>query len=62
MFEELKGTQFEKPGLYDPKEEGQGMIEYALLLVLMAIVVIVLAGSLGQDLKEVYSQIVSSMP
>ena len=62
MFEELKGTQFEKLGLYDPKEEGQGMIEYALLLVLMAIVVIVLAGSLGQDLKEVYSQIVSSMP
>lgn len=48
--------------LFDPGEEGQGMIEYLLLLTLMAVVVVVLAGSLGQSIKELYSQVVSAMP
>gem|GEM_PF-1811705 len=34
------------------RERGQGLIEYALILILIAIAVIVILGSLGQTLKS----------
>ena len=33
--------------LYLPKEKGQGLVEYALILVLVAVVVIVILALLG---------------
>ncbi|MGQ9467523.1 MAG: Flp family type IVb pilin, partial [Anaerolineae bacterium] len=33
--------------LYMPREEGQGLVEYALILVLVAIVVIIILTLLG---------------
>ena len=33
--------------LYMPREEGQGLVEYALILVLVAVVVIVILARLG---------------
>ncbi len=33
--------------LFSPKEKGQGLVEYALILVLVAIVVIVILALLG---------------
>ncbi|MEA3308866.1 MAG: pilus assembly protein, partial [Chloroflexota bacterium] len=33
--------------LYLPREEGQGLVEYALILVLIAVVVIVILTLLG---------------
>ena len=41
--------------LFAPKEKGQGLVEYALILVLVAVVVIVILALLGppsQDLQQ----------
>jgi len=42
-------------------EEGQGLIEYALILVLIAIVVIVMLRGAGQQVNAVYSSINSAL-
>lgn len=39
------------------KEEGQGLVEYALLLVLVAIVIIVILALMGRTVTAVYAQI-----
>jgi pilus assembly protein Flp/PilA len=39
------------------KEEGQGLVEYALILVLIAIVVIGILTVLGTQVSEVFSTI-----
>ena len=38
-------------------EEGQGMVEYALILVLIAVVVIVVLILLGNQVKNVFTNI-----
>ena len=43
--------------LFSPKEKGQGMVEYALIIVLIAIVVIVVLSLLGTQISTVFSQI-----
>lgn len=43
------------------RKRGQGMVEYALILVLVSIVVIVLLLSMGRQVKNVFSNIVSSL-
>ncbi len=43
------------------KEEGQGLVEYALILVLIAIVVIGILTLLGNRVSEVFSQINSGL-
>jgi len=47
--------------LYLPREEGQGLVEYALILVLIAIVVIVVLGLLGNQISLIFSQITSGL-
>ncbi len=47
--------------LYLPREEGQGLVEYALILVLVAIVVIVILTLLGNQVSNVFSRITSAM-
>lgn len=47
--------------LYLPREEGQGLVEYALILVLIAIVVIIILTTLGGVVSNVFSQIVSGL-
>ncbi|NIM95711.1 MAG: pilus assembly protein [Anaerolineales bacterium] len=47
--------------LYAPKEMGQGLVEYALILVLVAVVVIVILALLGPAIGNVFSTIVSSI-
>ncbi len=47
--------------LYLPREEGQGLVEYALILVLIAIVVIVILTTLGGTVRTVFSNIVSGL-
>ena len=39
------------------RESGQGMVEYALILVLVAIVVIVILSTLGKTVNNVFSNI-----
>ncbi|NJN17131.1 MAG: Flp family type IVb pilin [Oscillochloris sp.] len=43
------------------KEEGQGLVEYALILVLIAIVVIGILTLLGGRVSEVFSEINSGL-
>lgn len=47
--------------LYMPREEGQGLVEYALILVLIAIVVIVVLGLLGTQISTIFEQITSGL-
>jgi pilus assembly protein Flp/PilA len=47
--------------LFSPKEKGQGLVEYALILVLVAIVVIAALMILGPLIGVVFSKINSSL-
>ena len=47
--------------LFLPREEGQGLVEYALILVLVAIVVIVILALLGPAIANIFSNIVSNI-
>ncbi|HLY29337.1 MAG TPA: Flp family type IVb pilin [Aggregatilineales bacterium] len=47
--------------LYMPREEGQGLVEYALILVLVAVVVIVILALLGPAIGNIFSNIVSQL-
>jgi len=40
-----------------PRQEGQGLVEYALILVLVAIVVIVILALLGPAIGNIFSNI-----
>ena len=43
--------------LFLPHEEGQGLVEYALILVLIAVVVIAVLMLLGPAIGDVFSEI-----
>jgi pilus assembly protein Flp/PilA len=43
-------------------EEGQGLTEYGLILVLIAIVVILMLGVLGGQVGSQYSNIANGLP
>ncbi|HMU92691.1 MAG: Flp family type IVb pilin [Anaerolineales bacterium] len=47
--------------LFSPKEKGQGLVEYALILVLVAIVVIAALMILGPLIGNVFSKVNSSL-
>lgn len=66
----LKGThtprwKFNQTGgktmLFAPKEKGQGLVEYALILVLVAVVVIVILSLLGPAIGNIFSNIVGNI-
>ena len=43
------------------RKEGQGMVEYALILVLVSIVVIVILLTMGKQIRNVFSNVVSAL-
>jgi pilus assembly protein Flp/PilA len=43
--------------LFNKKERGQGMVEYALLIVLLALVVIFMIEVMGTAVSNMYTQI-----
>ncbi len=47
--------------LYLPREEGQGLVEYALILVLVAVVVIIILALMGPAIGNIFSNIVSAL-
>ena len=47
--------------LYLPREVGQGLVEYALILVLVAVVVIVILALLGPAIGNIFSNIVNTL-
>ena len=44
------------------KERGQGLVEYAIILSLVALIVIAVVRLLGPKLGDTFSTIASSMP
>ncbi|TMB45065.1 MAG: Flp family type IVb pilin [Chloroflexi bacterium] len=42
-------------------QRGQGMVEYALILVLVSIVVIVILLTMGQQIANVFSNVVAAL-
>ncbi len=47
--------------LFNPREEGQGLVEYALILVLVAVVVIAILLLVGPEVGQVFSDILSGL-
>ena len=47
--------------LFAAKEKGQGLVEYALILVLVAIVVIVALTALGPVIGNIFTNIKNSL-
>jgi len=47
--------------MYLPREEGQGLVEYALILVLVAVVVIAILTLLGPQIGNVFSKITNGL-
>jgi pilus assembly protein Flp/PilA len=47
--------------LFAPKEKGQGLVEYALILVLVAVVVIAVLTILGPIIGNVFTRIINGL-
>ena len=47
--------------LYLPNEEGQGLVEYSLILALVSVVVILILTIMGPEVGEVFSKIVAEL-
>lgn len=47
--------------MYLPREEGQGLVEYALILVLVAVVVIAILTLLGPQIGNTFSKITNGL-
>jgi len=47
--------------LFAAKEKGQGLVEYALILVLIAIVVIIALTALGGSVGNIFNEITTNL-
>jgi pilus assembly protein Flp/PilA len=50
-----------KEGVMDDRKDGQAMVEYALILVLIAVVVIGVLLLLGGQIKSIFSNILGAL-
>ena len=60
----ISATQVEREVngmLFLPREKGQGLVEYALILVLVAIVVIAILLLLGPIIGNIFSNIINAI-
>lgn len=48
--------------IYLSQEDGQGLVEYGLILVLVAIVVVIVLTLVGTQLSQVFSKVADSVP
>jgi pilus assembly protein Flp/PilA len=54
-------VSFSKGGSTKNGQRGQGMVEYALILVLVSIVVIVILLTMGNQIQNVFSNVVAAL-
>ncbi len=47
--------------LFIPREEGQGLVEYAMILILVSVVVVVVAILFGPAVGNIFSNIVRAV-
>lgn len=45
----------------DSQEEGQGLVEYGLILILVSVAVVILLSVLGTEIAEVYQEVTNAM-
>jgi pilus assembly protein Flp/PilA len=48
--------------IYAPRRQGQGLVEYAIIIMLIAIVLIAIVAIFGEDVSGLYSQVLSEWP
>lgn len=48
--------------LYLAREDGQGLVEYAMLIAFVALVLVVILGVFGQQLEVLFSDIITCLP
>lgn len=48
--------------VYLPKEEGQGLAEYGLILVLIAVVIVVALMLIGPQVADMYQRFLDALP
>lgn len=48
--------------LFLPREEGQGLTEYGLVLVLIAVVVVIILTVVGDQVSTLFSRVQSAIP
>ena len=49
--------------LFIPQEKGQGLVEYALIIVLVVLVVVIVVTALGESIRtNFYERIVQALP
>ena len=48
--------------LLHPKESGQGLLEYGLILVLVAIIIVLVLSVYGGQVSNLFSRITSAIP
>ncbi|MFN7210205.1 MAG: pilus assembly protein [Aggregatilineales bacterium] len=48
--------------LYLPREGGQGLVEYAMILVFVAIVIVIILTVFGSTVGNLYSTITGAIP
>jgi pilus assembly protein Flp/PilA len=56
-----KEVELPKRHRFDVRQSGQGMVEYALILVLVSIVVIVILLTMGNQINNVFSNVVAAL-
>lgn len=47
--------------LFEPRERGQGLVEYGLVIMLVALIIIIILAVLGTRLSIMFSQIASAL-
>ncbi len=47
---------------FSTKEKAQGMVEYALIIIMVALVLLVVLALLGNQLSNVFSKLISAWP
>lgn len=47
--------------LYSPREEGQGLLEYAMILILVAAVVLLILVLMGPTIGNYYSNVLANI-
>jgi len=48
--------------LFMPREEGQGLAEYGLILVLIAVIVVVVLALLGSQISALFAEVQAAIP
>ena len=61
LFSRLALRLVTMPVRLTTRQAGQGMVEYALILVLVSIVVIVILLTMGRQIRNVFSNVVGAL-